>query len=60
MVSDSTAYKIWFIQNSKQNTYGYYAPEYYLEKCPDKTINKIVLREFLEMLKEIWSVKIYN
>lgn len=60
MISDSTAYKIWFIQNNKQNTYSYYSPEYYLEKCTDKTISKVVLKEFLEMLKEIWSVKIYN
>lgn len=60
IISDATAYKIWFIQNNKQNSYGYYAPEYFLEKCPDKTINKAVLKEFLEMLKEIWSVKIQN
>ncbi|MFC0425514.1 hypothetical protein [Chryseobacterium scophthalmum] len=58
MISDSIGYKIWFIQNNKQNSYGYYAPEYYLEKCTDKTINKVVLKKFLEMLNEIRSAKI--
>ncbi|ANF49361.1 hypothetical protein A0O34_01785 [Chryseobacterium glaciei] len=57
-IYDSTGYSLKFIQNNKQNAYSYYAPEYYLEKCPDKSINKIVLKEYLQVLQEFWNVKL--
>ena len=50
MISDNYGFKLTFIQNSKQNSYDYYAPKYYYEKCNDKTINKPVLKKFIDVL----------
>lgn len=49
-ISDVNGYKLTFIQNNKQNTYEYYAPKYMYEKCPHKTINKAVLKKFIDVL----------
>ena len=49
-ISDVNGYKLTFIQNNKQNTYDYYAPKYMYEKCPHKTINKAVLKKFIDVL----------
>ena len=50
MISDSTSYRITFIQNDKQNSYGQYAPKYYYEKCTMKTINKPILKKFIDVI----------
>lgn len=49
-ISDVNGYKLTFIQNNKQNTYDYYAPKYMYEKCPNKTINKTMLKKFIEVM----------
>lgn len=49
-ISDSNGYRLTFIQNNMQNYYGQYAPKYYYEKCPTKTINKPVLKKFIDVL----------
>ena len=49
-ISDVNGYKLTFIQNNRQNTYNYYAPKYMYEKCPHKTINKVVLKKFIDVL----------
>ena len=49
MISDSIGFKITFIQNNKQNSFGYYAPKYYYDS-PHKTINKPVLKKFIDVL----------
>lgn len=49
-ISDVNGYKLIFIQNNRQNTYDYYAPKYIYEKCPHKTINKTMLKKFIEVL----------
>ena len=49
-ISDVNGYKLTLIQNNKQNTYDYYAPKYKYEKCPHKTINKTMLKNFIEVL----------
>lgn len=50
MISDSASYRMTFIQNDKQNSYGQYAPKYYYEKCTTKTINKPVLKKFIDVI----------
>ena len=50
MISDSNSYRITFIQNNKQNSYGQYAPKYYYEKCTMKTINKPILKKFIDVI----------
>ena len=50
MISDSNSYRITFIQNDKQNSYGQYAPKYYYEKCTMKTINKPILKKFIDVI----------
>lgn len=49
-ISDQIGYKLTFIQNNKQNSYNYYAPKYFYEKCPHKTINKAMLKKFIDVL----------
>jgi len=51
MISDSKSYIITFIQHNKQNTYAQYAPKYYYEKCTMKTINKPVLKKFIDVIE---------
>lgn len=50
MISDSNAYTITFIQNNRRSSYSRYAPRYYYEKCPNITINKPVLKKFIDVL----------
>ncbi|WP_298884727.1 hypothetical protein [uncultured Polaribacter sp.] len=56
MITDATGYKMTFIQDDKQNSYKYYAPNYHLNKCKDKNINKSVLSKYLELIK-LWKPK---
>lgn len=56
MISDATGYALTFVQNGKQNSYQHYAPEFYLNKCKDKNINKVVLGQYVELIK-IWQLK---
>lgn len=51
MISDSVSYKITILQNKKQNSFGQYAPKYYYEKCTMKTINKHVLKKFIDVIE---------
>ncbi|MCB0744175.1 MAG: hypothetical protein KDC67_09740 [Ignavibacteriae bacterium] len=55
-ISDATGFQFTFIQNGKQNSYKYYAPEFHLKKCNNKTINKVMLGEFVELIK-IWKLR---
>jgi hypothetical protein len=50
MISDNYGFKLTFIQSGKQNSYDYYAPKYYYEKCNDETINKPVLKKFIDVI----------
>ena len=56
MIIDATGYKMSFLQNGMQNSYKYYAPNYNLNKCNDKNINKGVLRKYLGLI-ELWKPK---
>lgn len=51
MISDSASYRITILQNERQNSYGQYAPKYYYEKCTMKTINKAVLKKFIDVIE---------
>jgi hypothetical protein len=55
-ITDATGFQFIFIQNGKQNSYKYYAPEYHLKKCNDKNINKVMLAEFVELIK-VWKLR---
>ena len=55
-ITDATGFQFTFIQNGKQNTYKYYAPEHRLNKCNDKNINKAMLAEFVELIK-VWKLR---
>ena len=56
-VTDNNGYSIRFLQNNTHNCLFYYAPIFALNKCDDETINKSVLKEFIELLK-IWKVEL--
>lgn len=56
-ISDANGYKLTFIQNNKQNSYNYYAPKYMLEKCVHKTINKVMLKKFVEVLDLLYKME---
>lgn len=49
-ISDNNGFRITLIQNKKQNSFNYYAPQYYYESCNDKRINKPVLKKFIDVL----------
>ena len=55
-VTDATGFQFTFIQNGKQNSYKHYAPEHHLKRCNDKNINKVMLREYVELIK-IWKLR---
>ena len=55
-ITDATGFHFTFIQNGKQNSYKYYAPEHRLNRCSDKNINKVVLEEFVELIK-VWKLR---
>ncbi|NHN25069.1 hypothetical protein FIA58_005195 [Flavobacterium jejuense] len=57
IVTDNNGYSITFLQNNTYNSFFYYAPIFALNKCDDETINKSVLKEFIELLK-IWKVEL--
>jgi len=59
MISDASGYKLTFIQNNKESSYSYYAPQYHYEKCTNKLINKPVLKKFIDVL-ELLSGKLYQ
>lgn len=50
VITDAAGFKVVVIQNNKEKSYEYYAPQYYYEKCNDKSINKPVLKKFLDVL----------
>ncbi|WP_160136051.1 hypothetical protein [Chryseobacterium sp. c4a] len=50
MISDQNGAKLMLVQNNKYSSYHYYAPQYYYENCPDKRINKSVLKKFIDVL----------
>ncbi|HLV23172.1 MAG TPA: hypothetical protein VKY36_00135 [Moheibacter sp.] len=50
MIHDAEGYGIKIIQKSKQNSYHYYAPKFFYEKCADETINKSVLKKYIELI----------
>lgn len=49
-ISDANGYKFTIIQDNRENSYSYYAPKYHYENCPDKTINKKVLKKFIDVI----------
>lgn len=50
MTSDQNGIKLTLVQNNKYSSYHYYAPRYYYENCPDKRINKPVLKKLIDVL----------
>lgn len=56
-VTDNNGYSIYFIQNKKFKSYWYYAPKFAFEKCDDSTVNKTMLKEFIELL-ENWNIEL--
>lgn len=54
IISDANGYAMHFIQNKKETSYRYYAPQEQLEKCNDPTINKVVLRKYVALIK-MWD-----
>ncbi|MCS4303294.1 hypothetical protein [Chryseobacterium sp. BIGb0232] len=49
-ISDQNDFKLTLIQNDRQSSYHYYAPRYYYENCPDKRINKPILKKLIDVL----------
>ena len=56
-ITDSNGYSIHFIQNNNFKSYWHYAPKFALEKCEDSTINKTMLKEFIQLL-ENWNIEL--
>ena len=54
-IYDALGYKLTIIQQNRMKSYHYYAPKHYLERCPDKTINKKVLQNFVDVLELFWN-----
>jgi len=50
IISDHSTIQLTFIQNNKQNSYRYYAPKYYYEKCPQISINKKMLKKYIDII----------
>ncbi|CAM4399981.1 hypothetical protein [Flavobacterium terrigena] len=55
LINDASGCSMTFIQNGKQNTYYYHAPKYMLEKCNNKSINKVTLEKYIQLL-DLWQV----
>lgn len=55
LISDASGCVMTFIQNGKQNTYDYYAPKYMFEKCNNKSINKVTLGKYIQLI-DLWQV----
>ena len=53
-ITDAIGYQFTFVQNGKENSYKYYAPEYILKRCDDKNVNKTVLGKFVELIN-LWA-----
>jgi len=57
MVSDANGYTITVIQNDKFKNFRYYAPRHILEKCKHESINKKMLKDFINLLEQ-WNIEI--